>query len=167
MKSIIFYLNWKFDFSECFFFSWKIVKMVLDPLYPSANCNNMAQYWLNLGSQQSAIVIGPVSPFASVKCWAEDDGLFRLFEWTDLQRNLAQYWPYTKPVVTFTMASSSESKRTRIRPMDGTWLVHMSLLPRQSILEVRKREFGTAPAHCCAKNMHWRPEFAAKCIPEL
>ena len=37
--------------------------------------DNTAQYWPNLGSQQLAIVIGPVSPFASVKCWA-DDGCF-------------------------------------------------------------------------------------------
>ena len=48
----------------------------------------MAQYWPNLGSQQSAIVIGPVSPFASVKCWADDGGLCWLFEFTDLQPKL-------------------------------------------------------------------------------
>ena len=50
--------------------------------------DNTAQYCPNLGSHQSAIVIGPVSPFASVKCWADDDGLFRLFELTDLQLKL-------------------------------------------------------------------------------
>ena len=33
----------------------------------------------------SAIVICPVSPFASVKCWADDGGLCRLFKLTDLQ----------------------------------------------------------------------------------
>ena len=34
-----------------------------------------------------------------------------------LSRNLAQYRPYTKPIATFTMASSSESRRARFRPM--------------------------------------------------
>ena len=29
-----------------------------------AKANNTAQYWPNLGSQESAIVIRPVSPFA-------------------------------------------------------------------------------------------------------
>ena len=75
------------------------------------------------------------------------------------RRNLAQYRPYTKPIVTFTMASSSESRRDRIRPMDGTLLRRVSLLPRQTILEVRKSEFGKALARCCAENRCWRPEF--------
>ena len=55
--------------------------------------------------------------------------------------------------------------------MDGTLLGRVSLLPRQTILEVRKPEFGTALAHCCAENKCWWPEFgpelAAECIPEL
>ena len=38
------------------------------------------------------------------------------------RRNLAQYWPCTKPIVTFTMASGSESRRARVRLMDGTLL---------------------------------------------
>ena len=86
-------------------------------------------------------------------------------------RNLAQYRPYTKPIVIFTMASSSESRRARVGLMDGTWLGHVSLLPRQTILEVRKPKFGTALARCCAENKCWRAEFGpalvAKCIPEL
>ena len=86
-------------------------------------------------------------------------------------RNLAQYRPYTKPIVIFTMASSSDSRRARVGLMDGTLLGHVSLLPRQTIPEVRKPEFGTTLAHCCAENKYWRPEFgpelAAKCIPEL
>ena len=45
--------------------------------------------------------------------------------------------------------------------MDGTLLGHMSLLLRQTILEVRKPEFGTALVRCCAKNKFWRPELAA------
>ena len=53
-----------------------------------AEGDNMAQYWPNLGSQESAIVIGPVSLFASVKCWADNGGLFRLFKFTDLQPKL-------------------------------------------------------------------------------
>ena len=86
-------------------------------------------------------------------------------------RNLAQYRPYTEPIVTFTMASSSESRRARVRPMDGTLLRNVSLLPRKTILEVRKPEFGIALARFCAENKCWRPEFGseltAKCIPKL
>ena len=86
-------------------------------------------------------------------------------------RNLAQYRPYTKPIVSFTMTSSSESRRARVGLMDGTLLGHVSLLPRQTILEVRIPEFGTALARCCAESKCWQPEFgpelAAKCILEL
>ena len=53
-----------------------------------AAVDNTAQYWPNLGSQHSAIVIGLVSPFASVKCWADDGGLHILFKVTDLQPTL-------------------------------------------------------------------------------
>ena len=88
-----------------------------------AETDNTAQYWPNLGSQQSAIVIGPVSPLASVKCWADDGGLCWLFKFSDLQPKLFQY----------------------------------------RILEVRKPEFGTASAHCCAENKCWRPEFRPRC----
>ena len=88
-----------------------------------------------------------------------------------ISRNLAQYRPYTKPIVIFTMASNSESRRARVRSMDGTLLNHVSLLPRQTILKVRNPEAGTALARCCAENMCWRPEFgpelAAMCISEL
>ena len=103
--------------------------------------DNTSQYWPNLGSQQSAIVIGPVSSFASVKCWVDDGSLCRMLNLPTFSWNLAQYWPYTKPIVTFTMASSYESRRTRVRPMNATLLGYVSLLPRQSILEVRKPEF--------------------------
>ena len=43
-----------------------------------ADADNTAQYWPNLGSQQSVIGAVPVSSFASVKCWAEAGGLCRL-----------------------------------------------------------------------------------------
>ena len=86
-------------------------------------------------------------------------------------RNLAQYRPYTKPIVTFTMTSNSKSRSTRARPMDGTLLGHVPLLPRQTILELRKLEFGTASVRCCTENKCWQPKFgpelAAKCITEL
>ena len=49
-----------------------------------AEGDNMAQYWPNLGSQESAIVIGPVSSFVSVKCLDDDGGLCRLFKFTDV-----------------------------------------------------------------------------------
>ena len=96
---------------------------------------------------------------------------FNYFNSPTFSRNLAQYRPYTKPIVIFTMASSSESRRARVGLMDGTLLGHVSLLPRQTILEVRKPEFGTALARCCAKNKCWRPgfgpELAAKPSSEL
>ena len=136
-----------------------------------AEGDNTAQYWPNLGSQESAIIIGPVSLFASVKCWADDGGLFRLFKFTDLQPKLGPVSALYQAIVSFTMASSSESRRARVGLMDGTLLGHVSLLPWQTILEVRKPEFSTALACCCAENKCWRPEFgpalAAKCIPEL
>ena len=129
-----------------------------------AKAHNIAQYWPNFGSQQSAIVIGPVSPFVTVKCWVDDGGICRLFKFINLPSNLAQYRSYTKPIVTFTMASSSERRRARVRPMDNTLLGYVSLLPR-------KTKVGTASARCCAENKCWRPEFgpevAAKCIPKL
>ena len=86
-------------------------------------------------------------------------------------RNLAQYRPYTKPIVTFTLVSSSESRKARVPPIDGTLLGHVSILLRQTILELRKPKFGTALARCCAENKcgwaDFGPELAAKCIPEL
>ena len=98
----------------------------------------------------------------------------RLIDYSNLptfSRNLAQYRPYTKPIDTFTMASNSENRRVRVQLMDGTLLGHVSFLPRQTILKVRKPEFGTALVSCCAENKCWRPEFgpelAAKCISEL
>ena len=93
-----------------------------------SEADNTAQYWPNLGNQQLAIVIGPVSLFASVKCWTDDGGLCRLIKFTAFSRNLAQYRPYTKPIVTFTMASSSESRRAGVQFMDGTLLGYVSLL---------------------------------------
>ena len=56
--------------------------------------------------------------------------------WPTFGRNLAQYRPYTKPIVIFTMASSSESRRARVGLMDGTLLGHVSLLPWQTIPEL-------------------------------
>ena len=53
-----------------------------------AEADNTVQYWPNFGSQQPAIVIGPVSPFPTVKCWADDGGLFRFFKLTDIQPKL-------------------------------------------------------------------------------
>ena len=104
-----------------------------------AEADNTAQNWPNLGIQQSAIVIGPVSSFASVKCWTDDGDLCRLFKFTDLQPKLAQYRPYTKPIVTITMASSIVSGRSRVQPMDGTLLGLVSLLPRQTNLKWEKQ----------------------------
>ena len=60
------------------------------------------------------------------------------FNLPTFSRNLAQYRPYTKPIVIFTMASSFESRRARVGLMVFTLLDHVSLSPRQTILEVRK-----------------------------
>ena len=64
-----------------------------------AEGDNTAQYWANLGSQESAIVIGSVSLFAPVKCWADDGGLFRLFKFTDLQPKLRPVKVYTGVII--------------------------------------------------------------------
>ena len=97
--------------------------------------------------------------------------LFDCLNLPTFSRNWAQYQPYTLTIVIFTMASNSDSRRARVGLMDATLLGHVSLLPRQTIPEVRKPELGTALAHCCAENKYWRPEFgpelAAKCISEL
>ena len=50
-------------------------------------------------------------------------------------RNLALYRPYTKPIVTFTMASSSKSRKARVQPMNGTLLG--PLLCRKQVLATR------------------------------
>ena len=120
-----------------------------------AEGDNTAQSWPNLGSHQSAIVIGPVSPFASVKCWADDGGLFRLFKLTDLQPKLgpvsalyqADFHFYygiqfrkqksqspdhgrhiTGPCVTFTTANHSGSEKTRVRHSIGPFLCRKQVL---------------------------------------
>ena len=74
-------------------------------------------------------------------------------------RNLAQYWPYTKLIITFTMASNSGSRRARVKPMDGILLGQVSFLLRQTIiLEVRKREFGTALVRCSSEYLIFSDE---------
>ena len=50
------------------FFSKVYIKLKILSQVRIAEADNTAQYWPNLGSQESAIVIGPVSPIASVKC---------------------------------------------------------------------------------------------------
>ena len=66
---------------------WRGTKLVVN-FHLDVETGKTAQYWPNLGSQESAIVIGPKSPFASVKCWADNGGLCRLFKFTDLQPKL-------------------------------------------------------------------------------
>ena len=83
-------------------------------------------------------------------------------------RNMVQYRPYTKSIAILLWHPVLKVEE----PDSGSWaahylLGHVSLLPRQTILEVRKPEFGTALTRCCAKNKCWRPELAVKCIPEL
>ena len=100
-----------------------------------AEADNTAQYWPDLGSQQSAVVIEPVSPFVSVKCWANDGSLCRLLKFTDLLPSLVLWHPVPKVE----------------EPETGILLGKVSFLPWQTILEVRKSEFGPASAHCCVE----------------
>ena len=136
-----------------------------------ADADNMAQYWPNLGSNSRVLLLGKCRRLHRPSAGPTTAAFFDCLNLPTFSGNLAQYRPYAKPIVTFTIASSSENRRPRVRPMDGTLLRHMSLLSRQTILEVRKPEFGTALAGCCAENKCSRPEFgpelAAKCIPEL
>ena len=133
--------------------------------------DNTAQYWLNFGSQQSAIVIGPVSSFASVKDWADDGGLWRLFNFNDLRPKLGPVSALYHTDYHFYYGIQLRKQKSRVWPMDGTLLGHVLLLPRQTILAVRKPEFDTASARCCVEIKCWRPEFgpelAVKCLKEL
>ena len=101
-----------------------------------AEGDNTSQYWPNLGSQQSAIVIGPVLPFASVKCWADDGGLCWLFKFTDLQSKL-------RPVSALYQADCHFYY--------GILLGQVPFLPWQTILKMGKPDFGTASARCWEK----------------
>ena len=67
---------------------WKSHEIWTNTQVRIAEAGNTTQYWPNLGRQQSVIVIGPVSLFASVKCWADDGGFCKLFKFTDLQSKL-------------------------------------------------------------------------------
>ena len=110
-----------------------------------SEADSAAQYWPNLGSQQSAIVIVPVSPLASVKCRVYDGGLSRLFKFTDLQ--------------------------TKLGPVSALYQIDYHFYHGKPFCKMRKPEFGTALARCCAENKCWRPQFgpelSAKCISEL
>ena len=61
---------------------------------------------------------------------------------------LAQDWPIINSKVCFTPAEHVLIEIAGVRPIDGTLLGHVSFLPRQTILEVIKPEFGTASARC-------------------
>ena len=99
-----------------------------------AEADNTAEYWPNLGSQQSTTVIGPVPPVQRSSAGPTTATFVDCLNLLTFSRNLAQYRPYTKPIVTFTMASSSGSRRARVWPMDGTLLGHVSLLPLKTKL---------------------------------
>ena len=66
-----------------------------------------AQYWPKRGSQQSAIVIGPMSAFASIKCFVYDGSFCQLFKFSDLQPKLGPVSALyvTGPCVIFTTAN--------------------------------------------------------------
>ena len=100
--------------------------------------DNKAQYWPNLGSQQSAIFIEPVSPFAWSSAGPMTAAFADCLNLPTFSRNLAQNRPYTKRTVAFTAASSSESRRARVRPIEGTLLGLVSLLARKTIQKVKK-----------------------------
>ena len=126
--------------------------------------DNTAQYWPNPGSQESAIVIGPVSPFASVKCWADDDSFFRLFKLTDLLPKMAQYWPYTKPIVTFTMTIHSGSEKTWVWHSIGPFLCQKQVLAARVWPRIgRQVHTGVIIP---ATGWYWQPIFG-KCLAML
>ena len=117
-----------------FFLFWTKNHYFLKTQVRIAEADNTTQYWPNLGSQESAILIGPVSLFALVKYWADDGGLCRLFKFTDLRPKLGPVsalhqadshfyyeiefrkyisqnpdhgWHITEPFVTFTTTNHS------------------------------------------------------------
>ena len=136
-----------------------------------AEAGNTAQYWPNLGSQQPAIVIGSVSPFASVKCWPDDSGLCRLFKFTDLQPKLGPVSAIYQADCHFYYGIQFRKQKSQ-SPAHGRYFTGPCVTcTTANPLEVRKPEFGTALARCCAEHKCWRPEFGpelvAKYIPEL
>ena len=145
----------KFDWSKC-----ELPKLVIRH---NLGLISAAKSWLLLLGQWRRLNRSNAGPTTAA--------VLDCLNWPTFCRNLAQYRPYTKPIVTFTMASSSVNRRARVRPMDVILLRHMLLLPQQTILKVRKPEFGTDLARCCAENKCSRPEFgpilASKCIREL
>ena len=79
---------------------------ISSPQVRIAEGDNTAQYWPNPGSQESAIVIGPVSLLHRSSAGPTTEAFFDCLNLPTFSRNLAQYRPYTKPIVIFTIASS-------------------------------------------------------------
>ena len=111
-----------------------------------AEANNTVQYWTNLGSQQSAIVIGPVSPFAWVKCWADGGGLCRLFKLTELQLKLG-------PVST----NHSGSEKTRVRNSIGPFLCRKQVLAARVCARIGRQVYTGVIIPATAR--YWQPIF--------
>ena len=117
-----------------------------------AEADNTAKYWPTSAANSRLLLLGQCRRMHRSSAGPTMAACVDSLNLPTLSRNLAQYRPYTKPIVTYTMASSFESRRARVRPMDSTLLGLVSLLSRKTILEVSKSEIGTALARCCAEN---------------
>ena len=89
--------------------------------------------WHNIGSISAAesrlLLLGQCHCLHRSSAGPKTAAFFDYLNWPISSRNLAQYRPCTKPIVTFTMASSSESRRARVRPMDRKLLGFGQFLP--------------------------------------
>ena len=127
---------------------------------PITGADNRAQYWPNLGNQLSVIVIGAVSPFASVKCWADNGGLYRQFKFTDLQPKLgpvSALYQADCHFVIFTVENHSASEKIRV------WHNIGPLLCRKQVLAARVRARIGCQVHTgviiSTMARYWQPIF--------
>ena len=100
-----------------------------------AEADNTAQNWPHFGANSRLLLLGQCRHLHQSSAGPTTAAFVECLNLPTFSRNLAQYRPYTKPFVTFTLASISESSRSRVRPMVGTLLGHVSLLPRKNYSE--------------------------------
>ena len=79
-----------------------------------AEGDNTAQYCPNSAASSRLLLLGQCRRLYRSSSGSKTAIFIDCLNLPTLSRNLAQYGPYTKPIVTFTMASSSECRRARV-----------------------------------------------------
>ena len=72
-----------------------------------------------------------------------------------LRRSLAQQWHFTGLKVGITLANCVVCQKASVWPSNGTLLVTKSALLRQTVLYVKKTEFGSLTAHHRSESRHY------------